>query len=192
MKPGNLSIQNNITEDQLIQMLRQPASLDKGFRLLMQKYQERLYWQIRKLVIEHEDANDVLQNSLIKCYRNIGSFQAKSKLYTWLSRIAINEAITHINKKKRRMASSLDNEDLQLANTLEADAHFDEEEAQLRLHQALQQLPDKQHQVFCLRYFEEKSYKEISEHLQTSVGALKASYHHAVKKIEAYLKEGSW
>ena len=158
----------------------------------MQKYQERLYWQIRKLVIEHEDANDVLQNSLIKCYRNIGSFQAKSKLYTWLSRIAINEAITHINKKKRRMASSLDNEDLQLANTLEADAHFDEEEAQLRLHQALQQLPDKQHQVFCLRYFEEKSYKEISEYLQTSVGALKASYHHAVKKIEAYLKEGSW
>ena len=182
--------QQDITDEQLVQLLLNPVSLDKGFRLLINKYQERLYWQIRKLLNEHEDANDVLQNCFIKYYRNIASFQGKSKLYTWLCRIAINEAITFVNKKNRRLASSLDNEDLQLANTLEADAYFDETQAQLQLQKAMQKLPDKQHEVFCLRYFEEKSYQEISEQLQTSVGSLKASYHHSVKKIEAYLKEG--
>ena len=184
-----MSEKRDISDDQLLDLLQNPRTMDQGFRLLMLKYQERLYWQIRKLVVEHEDANDVLQNCFIKFYKSIASFQRKSKLYTWLYRIATNEAITYLNKRNRRSATSIDNEELRLANTLEADTYFDGEQVQVRLEKALLSLPDKQHEVFRLRYFEERSYQEISDLLGTSVGGLKASYHHAVKKIESFLRE---
>lgn len=154
----------------------------------MEKYQERLYWHIRRLVYEHEDANDVIQDCFIKVYRGIDKFERKSKLYTWLYRIATNEALTFLKKKQRRSADPIDEEESGLANSLRADAYFDGEEAQARLLRALDELPEKQRLVFNMRYFEELSYSDISEVLDTSVGALKASYHHAVKKIEAFLK----
>ncbi|MEL6943425.1 MAG: RNA polymerase sigma factor [Bacteroidota bacterium] len=178
-----------ITDEQILQFCHQSAQVERGFRLLMSKYQERLYWHVRRLVTEHEDANDVIQNVFVKVYRSIGNFEGKSKLYTWLYRIATNEAITFLNKKKRRQTSSIDEEETDLANRLEADHYFDGNAAQLRLQQALVTLPDKQRLVFNMRYFDEMSYKDISSSLNTSVGALKASYHHAVKKVEAFLKE---
>lgn len=154
----------------------------------MQAYQERLYWQIRRLVTDHEDANDVLQNSLIKVYRNIGQFEGKSKLFTWLYRIATNEAISFMQQKKRRFSASLDEEGSHLSSQLEADPYFDGDELQIRLQEALDKLPEKQRIVFNLRYYDEMGYREMSDVLGTSEGALKASYHHAVKKVEAYLK----
>ena len=156
----------------------------------MDKYQERLYWVVRRLVIDHEDANDVLQNCLIKVFRNIHTFEGKSRLYTWLYRIATNEAITFLNRKKRRMAQSLDDESGFLSHKLQADPFFDGDEAQTLLYQAIESLPDKQRLVFNLRYFEEMPYEDMSETLQTSVGALKASFHHAIKKIESRLRQG--
>lgn len=177
-----------ISDDQILVLLEQPRTYERGFRLLMEKYQERLYWHIRRLVHEHEDANDVIQNCFIKVYRNIHGFERKSKLYTWLYRIATNEAITFLKKQQRHSAASLDEEAGGMAHSLRADAYFDGDEAQARLLRALEALPEKQRLVFNMRYFEELSYKDISEALDTSVGALKASYHHAVKKVEAFFK----
>ena len=177
-----------ISDDQILALLEQPRTYERGFRLLMEKYQERLYWHIRRLVYEHEDANDVIQNCFIKVYRNIHKFERKSKLYTWLYRIAANEAITFLKKKQRQSTDVIDSEPGGLANSLRADNYFDGDEAQARLYRALEKLPEKQRLVFNMRYFEELSYKDISELLDTSVGALKASYHHAVKKIEAFFK----
>lgn len=179
----------NITEQDILKLLARKATFDKGFRLMVQQYQERLYWHIRRLVVEHEDANDVIQNCFIKAYKGIDRFEQKSKLYTWLYRIATNEAITFLNKKKRTMAASLDNEEDNLSNQLKADSYFDGNAAQRKLQQALKQLPEKQLLVFNMRYFDNMSYKEISAVLNTSVGGLKASYHHAVKKIEAFILE---
>ena len=180
----------DISDEDLLLLLQQPQGLERGFSLLMNKYQERLYWQIRRLVVEHEDANDVVQNCFIKVFRSISKFEGKSKLYTWLYRIATNEAITFLKQKKRKATSSIDGEALNLANRLEADTYFDGDLAQIKLQKALNELPEKQRAVFNLRYYEEMSYKEMSEVLDTSVGALKASYHHAVKKVEGYLRGG--
>lgn len=178
-----------ISDEQILALLQEEKSMEPGFRLLLQKYQERMYWQIRRLVVEHEDANDVLQNCMIKVYRSINTFQGKSKLYTWLYRIATNESITFINKKKKKSTSSIDEEESGLANQLKADAHFDGDAVQRQLQQAIARLPEKQRLVFNMRYYEEMSYQDISEVLETSVGALKASYHHAAKKIEQFFKE---
>jgi len=180
---------NNIADDYILSLLRVETSYEKGFRLLMEKYQERLYWHIRRMVTEHDDANDVIQNTFIKVFKSIQRFEGKSKLYTWLYRIATNEAITFINKKKKKQTNSIDGEDNNLVNQLKADEFFDGDEAQIRLQQAISELPEKQKEVFNLRYFNEMSYKEMSEIVGTSVGALKASYHHAVKKIESYFRE---
>lgn len=169
-------------------MLQGGQDVEKGFKLLMLKYQERVYWQIRRLVLEHEDANDVIQNTFIKVFRGIQKFKGNSQLYTWIYRIATNEAITFLNKKQKKTTESIDNDEYQLANRLKADVYFDGDEAQIRLQQALVGLPEKQRMVFNMRYFEEMSYQDISETLGTSVGALKASYHHAVKKIELHIK----
>lgn len=177
-----------IADEQILALLSQEHTAERGFRLLMQTYQERLYWQIRRLVTDHEDANDVLQNSLIKVYRNIGQFEGKSKLFTWLYRIATNEAISFMQQKKRRFSASLDEEGSRVSSQLEADPYFDGDELQIRLQEALDKLPEKQRIVFNLRYYDEMGYREMSDVLSTSEGALKASYHHAVKKIEAYLK----
>lgn len=169
-------------------MLQEEATYEKGFRSLMAKYQERLYWHIRKMVYEHDDANDVIQNTFIKVYRSIDKFEGKSKLYTWLYRIATNESITFINKKKKKSTSSIDDEEINLSNRLKADEYFDGDEIQLQLQIALSKLPEKQRLVFNMRYFDEMSYADMAEILETSVGALKASYHHASKKIESHLR----
>lgn len=175
-------------DEGILILLKERKTFDSGFRQLVETYQERLYWHIRRMVGTHEDADDVIQNTFIKVYRSIDRFKGGSKLYTWLYRIATNETITFLNKRKKRMSSSIHNEDLNLSNRLIADEYFDGDEIQSQLQKALDTLPEKQRLVFNMRYYDEMPYKEISEVLETSVGALKASYHHAVKKIEAFFK----
>jgi len=177
-----------ISDSQILSLLETEAQYEKGFRLLMEKYQERLYWHVRRMVTTHEDADDVIQNVFIKVYKNIHRFEAKSKLYTWLYRIATNETLTFLKKRNKTQTDSIDNEDLNIENRLTADTYFDGDEVQKRLKYALSTLPEKQRLVFNLRYYDEMPYKQISEVLETSVGALKASYHHAVKKVESYFK----
>lgn len=182
---------SDIEDEQILALLRDGKDAERGFRLLAGQYQERLYWQIRRLVYDHDDANDVLQNCLIKIFRSIHAFEGKSKLYTWLYRIATNEAITFLNKKKRTQTTPIDLGESPIANRLRADPHFDGDQAQLRLQEAIALLPDKQRAVFNLRYFDDMTYADMSEVLETSEGALKASFHHAVKKIEAYFKRSA-
>ncbi|RPE00249.1 RNA polymerase sigma factor [Aureibaculum marinum] len=155
----------------------------------MSLYKERLYWHIRKIVISHDDADDVLQNTFIKIYRNIDKFNAESKIYSWMYRIATNEAITFINKRAK--SNNIDISELQnkMIENLESDVYFDGNEIQLKLQKAIATLPQKQQLVFNMKYFDAMKYQDISEILETSVGALKASYHHAVKKIEKFLTE---
>ncbi len=175
-------------DDEILALLADSVTYEKGFRLLVTTYSERMYWQIRKMVLSHDDADDVLQNAFVKVYKSIKNFKGNSKLYTWLHRIAINESITFLNKKKKQMTASIDHPDLGLANQLKADRYFDGNEAEVILQKALYTLPDKQREVFNLRYYDEMSYKDMSALLGTSIGALKASYHHALKKIESYIK----
>lgn len=164
------------------------GKMDTGFQLLVDKYQERLYWHIRRMVTFHEDADDVLQNTFVKVYKSIHKFKKEAKLFTWMYRIATNESITHLNKKKKQRLVS-DGESLShLEQKLVADSYFDASDIQVQLQLAINLLPKTQKAVFCMRYYDELSYKEISAILETSVGSLKASYHHAVKKIEHYLK----
>ena len=176
------------SETTLVEELKAPATREAAFRTLMSQYKERLYWHIRKMVYSHDDADDVLQNTFIKVYRSIDSFKGESKLYTWMYRIATNESITFINKKAKRMEIS--NEEVQqlAVNNLAADPHFDGNEIQLKLQKAIAQLPQKQQLVFNMKYFDDMKYDEMSEVLGTSVGALKSSYHIAVKKITISLK----
>jgi len=159
----------------------------KGLKLLMDTYQEQLYWHIRRIVSVHEDADDVLQNTFIKVYRSISSFKGDAKLYTWLYRIATNESLTLLKKRKRHVSEHLDGED-NLGERLLADPYWSGDKTQLALKKAISKLPEKQMLVFNLRYYDDMSYKAMSEMLETSEGALKASYHHAVKKIEQFIK----
>jgi len=170
-------------------LLQNEINVEQGFRWLVLKYQERLYGHIRRMVNEHDDANDVIQNTFIKVFKNIKKFEGNAQLYTWLYRIATNETITFLNKKKKKATTSIDNEELNMVNRLSADSYFDEKKAQSKLKNAIELLPEKQKLVFNMRYFEEMSYQEISNILETSVGGLKASYHHAVKKIERFLND---
>ena len=172
-------------EDEEILKLISSEKLDQGFALLVRQYQEQLYWHIRRMVTFHEDADDVLQNTFIKIYKGINKFNADSKLYTWMYRIATNESLNFL-KKKSRFRSDSDGL-IALEERLVADAYFDEQIAYVELQKAISLLPDKQKAVFNMRYFEELTYKDMSEVLGTSTGALKASYHHAVKKVEDYL-----
>lgn len=172
-----------------MELLRSERTFERGFRLLMSQYRERLYWHIRRLVLAHEDADDVLQNTFIKIYRGILQFEGKSKLYTWMYRIATNEAITYLQGKARHASASLDDTTALLTNRLQADDWFDGDAVQVKLQKAIAQLPDKQRIVFNLRYYDEMPYEEMSAMLDTSVGALKASFHHAVKKVEALFKD---
>ncbi|MHB9056059.1 MAG: RNA polymerase sigma factor [Paludibacteraceae bacterium] len=171
--------------------MQQKSGKDKEreFSNLVRTFQERLYWHIRKMVLIHDDANDVLQNTFMKAWSNIDSFRGDSQISTWLYRIATNETLTFLSKKKMKMTDSLDQvEDVMLQN-LQADSYFSGDEAQLKLQKAILTLPEKQRLVFNMRFYDEFSYDEISEILDTSVGALKASYHYAAKKIEKYLIE---
>jgi RNA polymerase sigma-70 factor (ECF subfamily) len=163
------------------------ADAGKGFRLIVERYSTRLYWHIRRLVIIHEDADDALQNTFVNAWRNISSFRSESSLYTWLYAIATNEALSLINKRVRNSAVSLDDLESYFVNSKEGSTWFDGDEAQVKLQNAILKLPEKQRIVFNLKYFEDMTYEDMSLVLKTSVGALKASYHHAVKKIENIL-----
>ena len=174
-------------ENELIERLQNPKTQQTAFSELVKAYSEQLYWQIRKIVLSHDDANDVLQNSFIKIWTSIENFRGDSKLSTWLYRIAINESITFLNKQRSQNNISMDDTDTFLLQKLESDEYFDGDEAQMKLQKAILTLPEKQRIVFNMKYFDEMKYEEISEILNTSVGALKASYHHAVKKIEDFL-----
>lgn len=162
---------------------------EAGFKLLVESYQERLYWHIRRMVTFHDDANDVLQDTFIKAYKGIHGFKQESGLYTWLYRIATNESLSFLKKNKKHMHKTEINDLVALEEKLTADSHFDEQAIYLELQKAVSLLPDKQKAVFNLRYFDEMPYKEMSCVLDTSEGALKASYHHAVNKIESYLRK---
>ncbi len=172
-------------EKKITELLSDAKTVRQGFEMLVNLYSERLYWQIRRIVIAHDDANDVLQNAFVKAWLNIGSFENKSKISTWLSRIAINEAIDFVHRKQRIDNVSAD-ESSSVANQLMADEYFDGDRTQAQLQEAIAQLPPVQRAVFNMRYFEEMKYSEMSKILGTSEGALKASYHLAVKKIETF------
>lgn len=175
------------TENKLIERLHNSKTQQAAFSELVKEYSESLYWQIRKIVLSHDDANDVLQNTFIKVWTNVDNFRGDSKLSTWLYRIAINEAITFLNKQRASNNISMDDADTFLLSRLESDDYFDGDEAQVQLQKAILTLPEKQRIVFNMRYFDEMKYEDMSDILETSVGALKASYHHAVKKIEEFL-----
>lgn len=174
-------------DEELISRLTSQATKDSAFKELLTLYKERLYWHIRKIVLSHDDADDVLQNTFIKVYKNIHSFKGESKLFSWMYRIATNEALTHL--KENSKLKSIENPDLQnlTLHNLEADVYFEGDEIQLKLQKAIATLPEKQKLVFNMRYFDDIKYSEMSEILETSEGALKASYHIATKKIEAFL-----
>ena len=175
-------------EDTLLQKLQDPETRHEGFRDLLSLYKERLYWHLRNMVKDHQDADDILQNTFIKIYNNIDKFKGESKLYSWMYRIATNEAITFLNKKAKGL--QLSSEELQnsLIDNLKSDVYFEGDEIQLKLQKAIASLPQKQQQVFNMKYFQELKYREMAEILETSEGALKASYHIAAKKIEEFLK----
>ncbi|GAA4900451.1 sigma-70 family RNA polymerase sigma factor [Flaviramulus aquimarinus] len=174
-------------EAQLLVQLKSETHKDQAFKALLALYKERLYWHIRNIVKSHDDANDVLQNMFIKVYKNINNFKGDSKLFSWMYRIATNESITFINKKAKRLQIS--NEEVQnlAILNLKSDVYFEGDTIQLKLQEAIATLPEKQQLVFNMKYFEDLKYKDMSEILETSEGALKASYHIAVKKIETYL-----
>jgi len=178
------------TDSILLQWFHSPETREKGYTAIITKYQQPLYWHIRRLVIAHADADDVLQNVLLKAWKGLDNFREESHLYTWLYRIATNESISFLAKEKRRGMVNMDEE---LANSsaisqLQAEPHFNEAQIEWKLQLAIQQLPEKQRIVFNLRYFDEMNYHDMSEVLQTSEGALKASYHHAVKKLAEMIK----
>lgn len=175
-------------DEKILALFKEDSTKEQGFNLLVETYSEQLYWQIRRMVFVHEDADDVLQNLLIKVWRYLDNFQENSALHTWLFRIAYNESISHIRKNKKHL--TIEDADVMdtLSQQLKADPYFDGNEVELKLQAAIAALPPKQRMVFNMKYYEEMPYSEMSDVLETSEGALKASYHHAVKKIEAFLK----
>jgi RNA polymerase sigma-70 factor (ECF subfamily) len=178
----------NEYDKELLEKFRKEDTRNYAFNLLVREYQKRLYWHIRKILIDHDDTNDVLQNVFVKVWRNLDGFKEESQLYTWLYRIATNESITYLNQKKKRAGISLEDASAFLGTSLQSDSYFKGDEIQAKLQQAILTLPDKQRIVFNMKYFDHIKYEEMSKILETSVGALKASYHHAVKKIERFLK----
>ena len=176
------------SDTELLVQFRNPLTKEKAFTSIIKKYQEQLYWHVRRMVIEHEDANDVLQNVFLRVWNGLENFREDSQLYTWLYRIATNECLTYIEQQKKRIAVPLDETESGFSNKIKADSHFDANRLEWKLQLAIQQLPEKQRIVFNLRYYDEMPYEEMSRVLETSEGALKASYHHAVKKIEDYIK----
>ena len=183
-----MKIEVTVSEDQLLLQLQDKETRNSAFRELVSLYKERLYWHIRNMVKDHDDTDDVLQNTFIKIFNNIEGFKGDSKLFSWMYRIATNEAINHLNQKARKLNINYEGLQEHLVNNLESDVYFEGADIQLKLQKAIASLPEKQQQVFNMKYFEELKYREISDILGTSEGALKASYHIAVKKIEDFLK----
>jgi RNA polymerase sigma-70 factor (ECF subfamily) len=175
------------SDKELLVMFKEESSKNFAFNLIIKKYQKKLYSIIRRMIISHDDTDDVLQNTFIKMWHHLDSFKEDSQLYTWLYRIATNESLTFLKKKRTKFFIPMVDVEYKLSQSLESDQYFKGDEIQLRLQKAILKLPEKQRLVFNMKYFEEMKYEEMSEILGTSVGALKASYHHAVKKIEEYV-----
>lgn len=175
------------TDDEILRLLQSPDQRRTAFTLTVNRYSEKLYWYIRKMVLNHDDANDLLQNTFLKAWTNLDSFRGDSRLSTWLYKIAVNESITFLNKQRNLNNVSIDDTDVFLLERLKGDSYFDGDSAQMKLQEAILTLPEKQRIVFTMKYFDEMKYEEMSEILNTSVGALKASYHHATKKVEDFL-----
>lgn len=176
-----------VEDEEILAKFAVERTRNEAFNLLITKYQEKIYWHVRRLVIDHDDADDLVQEVFIKVWKNLEKFRSDSKLYTWIYRIATNESITFLNKKKQRNQTSLDEVSEELAQSLVASSYFSGDKIQMKLQQALLTLPEKQRLIFNMKYYDELKYDEISEILGTSVGALKASFHIAVKKIEVFM-----
>ena len=191
MKVRSLKIKKLVLIDEiaLVEELQNIQTKEKAFRILIKEYKERLYWHIRKIVISHDDADDVLQNTFIKVFKGIDNFKQDSKLYSWMYRIATNESITFINKRARERNIDITEMKQELVSNLQSDRWFSGNDIELILQEAVATLPEKQQLVFNMKYFDHMKYQEISDILETSVGGLKASYFHAVKKIELYIKK---
>ena len=177
----------NSDDTELLALFRQPDHKEKAFTAIIKKYQERLYWHIRRMVITHDDTNDVLQNLFIKVWNALENFREDSQLFTWLYRIATNESLTFLEQQKRRSSVSFSDVESGLSNKIKSDEGFDANKLEWKLQLAIQQLPEKQRLVFNLRYYDEMPYEQMSRVLETSEGALKASYHHAAKKVEDFI-----
>ncbi|MEA4984455.1 ECF RNA polymerase sigma factor SigW [bioreactor metagenome] len=178
-----------VLEEDILSQLVNPKTNAQAFSKLVHLYQERLYWHIRKMVLSHEDANDVLQNTFMKAWNGLAGFRGESQISTWLYRIATNETLTFLANKRMRNISGIDDVEGLLLGQLQADSYFSGNEAEMKLQEAILTLPEKQRLVFNMKYFDDLTYEEMENILETSAGALKASYHHAVKKIEKYLSE---
>lgn len=178
-----------ISDREILDRFANATTRNDAFNVLVLQYQKRLYWHIRKMVLDHDDSDDVLQNVFIKAFNALHNFREDSKIFTWLYKIATNECITFLNNKKKRFFVPMVDVEYQLSQNLETDTYFNGDRIQMKLQQALLTLPKKQRLVFNMKYFDDLKYEEISEILGTSVGALKASYHHAVKKIEDFIKQ---
>ncbi len=176
-----------ISDIELLEQFRVESTRNLAFNMLVTKYQKRVYWQVRRIIIDHDDANDVVQNTFIKVWKNLDGFKEASRLYTWIYRIATNESLTFLKQKRAPLYVAFDKVERGLSRRPD-DNYYKGDEIEKKLEQAMLTLPEKQRVVFNLRYYDEMPYEEMSEVLETSVGALKASYHHAVKKIEDFLK----
>lgn len=176
------------SDEDLLRLFKDKNTQNKAFGDITKKYRERLYWHIRKMVIRHEDADDLLQKTFIKAWKALENFRGDSKLYTWLYRIATNETLSFLEQQKRRNEASFQVYEQYLSQNLMSDEYFNGDHAQALLQKAILTLPEKQRIVFNMKYFDEIKYRDMAEILDTSEGALKASYHHAVKKIEEYIK----
>lgn len=174
-------------DEEILSKFRDEKTRNEAFNMLLKKYQQKIYWHVRRMVIDHDDADDVTQDVFIKVWKNLPGFRNDAQLYTWMYRIATNECITFLNKKKQKNNVSLDDVDYELSDTLASSDQFTGDKIQMKLQQAILTLPDKQRLVFNMKYFDDMKYEEMSEVLGTSVGALKASYHLAVKKIESFI-----
>lgn len=181
--------ENQYSDEEIILLFQNSDTQHAAITALVQKYQQRLYWHIRRLVVTHNDTDDILQNVLIKVWQNLSNFRHEANLYTWLYRIATNETLTWLNAQKKYVAVSIDTTDDFFQNRLQAQPNFDPTKIEWQLQQAIGTLPEKQKLVFNMRYYDETPYEEMSHILGTSVGALKASYHHAVKKVEEFLSK---
>ncbi len=174
-------------DQELLLSFKEPATKERAFTAIIKKYQEKLYWHIRRMIVDHDDTNDVLQNMFIKVWKGLENFREDSQLYTWLYRIATNESLTFLSQQKKRNLVSLGDVENGLSNKLKSDTNFDANKLEWKLQLGIQNLPEKQRLVFNLRYYDEMPYEEMSKVLDTSEGALKASYHHAAKKIEEFI-----
>ncbi|MES2777637.1 MAG: sigma-70 family RNA polymerase sigma factor [Bacteroidota bacterium] len=177
----------HLDDQTLLHQFRDPSTKERAYTAIIKKYQEKLYWHIRRMVVQHEDANDVLQNVFIKVWKGLENFREDSQLYTWLYRIGTNESLTFLDQQKRKSSLSLSDDENGLENMIKADTNFDANKLEWKLQLAIQKLPERQRLVFNLRYYDEMPYEQMSRILETSEGALKASYHHAAKKVEEFI-----